>query len=403
MSMLDMLTDEKVWQKFYRYKTSLVCTKSDIKRLESFINGREYLAVCSAIKNKQPFPLPEKAVINKNHSNKKRIIYMYPEKETIVLKLLTYLLTRKFDGIFAGNLYSFRPCKTAKDAVRRLINTPGIHSKYSYKADISNYFNSISINLLLPRLKKVLWDEPELYDFLRGLLRVGEVIDRGKVISEEKGIMAGTPLSAFYANLYLSELDKWFDERNIIYARYSDDIIVFASGESELYEYSQHIKEQLAQNQLAINPDKECFAKPGDGFTFLGFRAETDKVDIAPVTLSKLKGKMRRKTRALYRWSRKNHISGEKAAAAFIRIFNRKLLESPEKSELSWSYWFFSVITTDESLRLIDTYSQDCLRFLISGKRTKARFNVRYADLKKLGYRSLVHEYYNVKAVPDKD
>ena len=215
--------------------------------------------------------------------------------------------------------------------------------------------------------------------------------------------MAGTPLSAFYANLYLSELDKWFDERNIIYARYSDDIIVFASGESELYEYSQHIKEQLAQNQLAINPDKECFAKPGDGFTFLGFRAETDKVDIAPVTLSKLKGKMRRKTRALYRWSRKNHISGEKAAAAFIRIFNRKLLESPEKSELSWSYWFFSVITTDESLRLIDTYSQDCLRFLISGKRTKARFNVRYADLKKLGYRSLVHEYYNVKAVPDKD
>ena len=30
----------------------------------------------------------------------------------------------------------------------------------------------------------------------------------------------------------------------------------------------------------------------------------------------------------------------------------------------------------------------------MSGKRTKGRFDVRYADLKRLGYRSLVHEYY---------
>ena len=42
----------------------------------------------------------------------------------------------------------------------------------------------------------------------------------------------------------------------------------------------------------------------------------------------------------------------------------------------------------------IDRYAQDCLRVLMSGQRTKGRFNVRYEDLKKLGYRSLVHEYY---------
>ena len=38
---------------------------------------------------------------------------------------------------------------------------------------------------------------------------------------------------------------------------------------------------------------------------------------------------------------------------------------------------------------------QDCLRYLLSGKRTKARFNVRYEDLKALGYRSLVNAYYD--------
>ena len=92
-------------------------------------------------------------------------------------------------------------------------------------------------------------------------------------------------------------------------------------------------------------------------------------------------------------------LLGEKAAAAFIRVFNRKLFEQPEDQDhmLSWSLWYFPVINTVESLREIDRYAQDCLRFLISGRRTKARYNVRYDDLKQLGYRSLVHEYYSPK------
>ena len=70
------------------------------------------------------------------------------------------------------------------------------------------------------------------------------------------------------------------------------------------------------------------------------------------------------------------------------------LFENTSDSELTWTRWFFPVITTDESLREIDLYAQDCLRFLIRGKRTKARFDARYEDLKRLGYRSLVNEYY---------
>ena len=103
---------------------------------------------------------------------------------------------------------------------------------------------------------------------------------------------------------------------------------------------------------------------------------------------------MRRKARALSRWQDRSCLSPDKAARAFIRIFNRKLLEEADDSDLSWSRWFFSVINTTESLRVIDHYAQDCLRVLLSGTRTKARYNARYEDLKALGYRSLVHAYY---------
>ena len=207
--------------------------------------------------------------------------------------------------------------------------------------------------------------------------------------------MAGTPLSAFYANLYLNDLDHHFERLGIPYIRYSDDMILFAPTQEAAKAHGEDLKVRLAGMGLEINPKKEEFFSPGSGWVFLGFQCRDGKVDIAPATVLKLKHKMRRKTRALKRWSDRNGISGEKAAKAFIRIFNRKLLDSPLNSDLTWSYWFFSVITTADSLRVIDHYAQDCIRYLISGKRTKGRYRVRYEDMKALGYQSLVHAYYD--------
>lgn len=46
--------------------------------------------------------------------------------------------------------------------------------------------------------------------------------------------MAGTPMSPFLANVYLTEMDKYFEERDVLYFRYSDDIILFADSMEEL-------------------------------------------------------------------------------------------------------------------------------------------------------------------------
>ena len=76
-------------------------------------------------------------------SKKKRIVYTYPDDFNTVLKLITYLMLRKYDGIFSKGLYSFRPGLAAKDAVMMLKRDPDLGRYYSYKVDISNYFNSI--------------------------------------------------------------------------------------------------------------------------------------------------------------------------------------------------------------------------------------------------------------------
>ena len=429
MSLVSKLSCEKSWEEFLTYKASLALRQKSQQDLAKLIEDRSYIPAVSRIVNGEPFPLPRRAVISKMSSQKKRVVYIYPEPENTVLKLLTYLLLRKYDGLFSDGLYSFRPGVTAKDAVRRLRGTPGIGTMWSYKADISNYFNSVPVDRFLPVLKEALSDDPELYAFLAGLLsepgtlecaRQPELLDGSVIVEEQKGIMAGTPLSAFYANLYLMDMDRHFEEAGAVYARYSDDIIVFAKSEEEVRAKAEEIRSMLAGKGLEVNPDKETVASPEEGWTFLGFSYKDGMTDIAPATLQKIKGKMRRKARALVRWRERSGKTGEQAAAAFIRVFNRKLLgisgrdeesacasglNAPDPVEnsldgtlsghdLTWSLWFFPVINTTAGLQEIDSYAQDCLRYIISGKHTKARFNVRYEDLKALGYRSLVHEYY---------
>ena len=392
-----MLSEPGCWESFYRYKTSLCCTKRFSQRLREFTDGKEYLPVCERINRGEEFPLPGKSLISKLDTAKKRTVYTYPEPENTVLKMLTFLMLRKYDGIFSDNLYSFRPARTAAQGFLSLARRPGIDKLWCYKADISNYFNSADVGILLSMLGETLKDDPRLLGFLSALLKEPRVSDRGSIVTEQKGMMAGTPISAFCANIYLRGLDEHFASQGIPYARYSDDIVCFAETEQEIHRLAQTVRDTAASLGLSINPDKECFTAPDEGFVFLGLSYQGGCIDAAPASVRKLKAKMRRKCRALKRWQQRKKIEPENAAVSFIRIFNSKLFDAPSDNDLSWARWYFPVINTDRSLRSIDRYAQDCLRYLISGKRTASRFRVRYSDLKELGYRSLAAEYHKQK------
>ena len=404
VSLIDELCKKEVWEQFYEYKTSLACPKDIAGRLRLFIDEERYIPVVEEIRavlskegDKRGFPLPKRSVISKQSSQKKRVVYTYPDDENTVLKLLTYLILRKYDGIFYDNLFSFRAGRSAQYAVNRILRVPGVFGKYTYKVDVSNYFNSIPVERLIKELDHMIEDDPDLLTFLKDLLTEERVTDKitGKEIREQKGIMAGTPLASFYANLYLRDLDGVFFERKIPYFRYSDDIIVLGDSYEEVKGYADEIKEFLTDKGLNVNPSKEEFKTPDEGFVFLGFYLNNGKIDVAPASVKKLKQKMRRKTRALERWKSRNRLDGVKAAKAFIRVFNHKLFESLGDNDLSWSHWYFSLINTTESLHMIDLYAQDCIRYLVSGSHTKKRYNVRYDDIKSLGYQSLVHAYYS--------
>lgn len=397
--MLNLLLCRDVWQEFLEYKLAGGhLSQEDERALSGFIEAQGYLPAVDKILRGEGFAPPKKTAISKMSSEKKRIVYTYAEDENWVLKLLTYLLQRKYDYLFAHNLYSFRPCKGVREAVKKLIRTPGIQKMWSYKVDISNYFNSIPVDRLLPILMDTLRDEPGVFHFLESLLANPLVNDRGILIPEIKGIMAGTPISTFLANLYLAHMDHHFADAGVCYARYSDDIILFDRTEEALEKNIAIIHQFLQDAGLTVNPAKEERTAPGEMWTFLGICYRDGIIDVAPASVKKLKAKMRRKSRALVRWQARKGTSRLQAARAFIRVFNKKLFENPLEHELTWVRWYFPLINTAASLKIIDAYSQSCIRYLATGKHTKAAYNLRYEQMKELGYISLVNRYYKNKA-----
>lgn len=397
MSLIYLLNNDSKWQEFLiRKKETSHLPKKVLANYETFINEKQYKEIANKIiNNDYTFSTPKKVLIGKMGKSKKRVVYMYKTEENYILKMITFLLY-KYDYLFSSNLYSFRQNSGVKKAIFDLTTKNKLNNLYGYKVDIKNYFNSIDISILLKNLKDDLNDKP-LYDLLKRLLTNEYVLYNDKLIKEQKGVMAGVPISAFLSNYYLKDLDKYFFDNNIIYLRYADDIIVFADTKELIEKHKQYIINYLKSVNLEINTDKEYLYSPKEKFEFLGFSYQNGVIDLSDNTIKKIKGKIRRTAKGLRRWMIKKDATYEVTLKAMNRKFNRKFFGKNE-NDLTWQYWFFPTINTSKSLKIVDEYMQNWQRYIKTGKHNKKNYEkVPYDFLKQCYYKSLVNEYYKQK------
>ena len=396
-SIIAQLARQEAWEEFLAYRLRKGRFNwHEFDEADRFVAEESYLPLASRVAQGGGLGLPEKLLVNKMGSGKKRVVYRYDEDTMRLLKLLAHLLY-KYDDCFAPNCYAFRRGLDAHDALRRVNRSLHGQPMWAYKLDIHDYFNSIPVARLLPMLKELLADDPPLYAFFERMLTERQVVYRGQVMEEDHGIMAGTPTAPFLADVYLNNVDHHFAEAGVLYARYSDDIILFAPDRATLERHQATLLGYLAELGLEVNPDKERVFTPDEPYEFLGFRCQGYDIDIASASVQKMKGKIRRQARSLMRWRSRKDVSAEDAMKALIRYFNRKFFESDDPETLTWSRWFFPMLTRTEGMNDIDRYLQQNLRFLATGKHGKANYRVTYEQLKALGYKSLVHEYWEFK------
>lgn len=398
MSMLDELNIPAVWEEFLQYKLQRKHLSQTVQEeWECFVREEKYRVITEQLARPDyVFEPPEKISVNKSGTGKKRIVYSYGEVESMVLKVMSYLLYR-YEGKISPRCYSFRRNSSAKDAIAQILRIKNPDRKYCLKVDISNYFNSIPVERLIEVLSGVIDDDRRLVEFLERLLVDGRAVENGEIIREERGAMAGIPIAPFFANIYLLSMDNDFEKRGVDYFRYSDDILIFADSREELSEYEKLLFLHIEDNGLKMNPEKVSVSIPGEGWQFLGFSYEEGKVDLSRVTVNKMKAKIRRKAHALYRRRVRRGQDFTYAAKALVKTFNKKYFDVAEENRFTWSRWFFPVITTDKSLRELDEYLVKYVRYLYKGRHYKGNYRVTYEEIKQFGFRSLVHEYYKWK------
>lgn len=392
----DMAHEADAWESFFSdYASNDHVYKADVKKLRTYIDEKKYLEVLDSFEQTGTFPVPQLKMLNKKGTEKKRVVFSFDEDASWLLKFFGYRL-HVYDDIFSDNLYSFRKERSVKTAVARLLKKKSLNEMYGVKLDIHDYFNSADTDLIIKKLDDTLTGQDKLLDLIKSILRDPNIILQNVEVDSpvHKGMMAGSPLSPFLANLYLDNLDKYFEDQCFFYARYSDDIIFFTDTNKNRKRLMDEALRIIEEHKLSLNPNKLSYIEPGQSFEFLGFSFNGETVDVSATSFDKIKKKLRRKSRAVLRWKLKKDADPEKAAKVFIRYFNRKFFENPVKSELTWCRWYFPIITTDTSLKEIDHYMQECIRFIYTGKHSKRNFNLRYEDIKKMGYRSLVNEFH---------
>ena len=402
MSVIECINNHSQWLDFLFYKQNNDSLKGyEEKAIKQFIDNKRYEYFYEHIKaGSFPTDYAHKIIINKEGTCKKRVVYSYSEEENIILKFIAHKLYC-FDEHFCDSCYAFRRGYGVRDAVRKFSGNEEFAEKYCFKADISNYFNSIDVDMLLEKMAFIKEKDGELFLLFERMLKEECVYEDKKLVSERHGAMAGTPCSPFFANIYLTDMDRLFEEHNVTYFRYSDDILIFADTREDLEEQIKAFYKQLEGHRLMLNHSKVKITGPGETFEFLGFAYDNGTIDLSANTMRKLKAKIKRKAAALRRWQRKKGLAEEKAAIGFINAMNRKFYGGSDKAwgedSFTWCRWFFPNITTDKSLKEIDDYMQEYIRYAITGRHYKGNYRITYEQMKAWGYRSLVNEYYNWK------
>ncbi len=88
----------------------------------------------------------------------------------------------------------------------------------------------------------------------------------------DTGIALRGPLSQFFSSLYLKPLDDAFNEIDVAYFRYQNDILILCQTKRSLNRCKQRLMQVLQERRLRLSGKKTRIGSIDKGFHFLGIQ-----------------------------------------------------------------------------------------------------------------------------------
>jgi RNA-directed DNA polymerase len=221
-------------------------------------------------------PMPNRRVEIPKGKGKVRTLQIPCIRDRVVQGALKLILEAVFEADFCPNSYGFRPQRSPHRALAEVRRSVMRRMSTVIDVDLSRYFDTIRHSVLLGKIAQRIQD-PQVLHLVKQILKVG-----GKI-----GVPQGGPFSPLAANIYLNEVDWYFDairrktaEGNyeaVNYHRFADDIVITLSGHHTKRGWAERALERL-QGQFALigvelnrEKTKVVDTLKGEAFGFLGF------------------------------------------------------------------------------------------------------------------------------------
>jgi group II intron reverse transcriptase/maturase len=221
-----------------------------------------------------------------------RLLGIPTVQDRIIQQAVQQILTDKFDRGFSLHSYGYRAGHSAQQAVLMARSYVREGKSWVVDIDISAFFDEVNHDILLNQISQKIEDKPVL-DLIRRYLKTGIMID-GKVERRDKGTPQGSPLSPLLANIYLDQLDKELEKRELSFCRYADDITIYVSSERSAKRVLESLIAWIAKHlKLGVNQDKSGTGRPWER-QFLSFQITEDgEIAIAPKGIKGYKANVR--------------------------------------------------------------------------------------------------------------
>lgn len=384
---LDLFFDRELWQ-----ETVDACVDKGIRLAEVrwFTEPENRVTLAKQMLSRQYRIAPPHIIeIPKRDSAEMRKVYCNEPMDRFVCAQIGKVYERMFKDRIHPQCVSYQRGigvgRIVREISQYIAEHPGLKGA---KFDIHHYFDDVSEGVRDQALKeldtgscidRIVWD----------YLHDGAVIDEsGAIIHKYKGIAQGFAVSPFLANYILRDIDEAISGLDVLYYRYSDDILIlgrdFERAQSLLYN-------MLARKGLTINPKKVTPIDAGTWFTFLGFKIRGSEITFSEDTVKRLK----RSVRCLTRTRKGQPLKSEAVLRRAIRQLNRDLYVAylVNDREFGWAEYMFGTVNVQEDVEALDRYIKDHLRHLYTGRwNSYGNYHKVPNDmLRRCGYVSMAH------------
>ena len=259
---------QKAIRKVKKNKGAPGVDKMTVQEVEEWFNQYKEDLI-SKILNKQYKPMPVKRVYIPKPNGKQRPLGIPTVVDRVIQQAMLQVLNEIYEPVFSEHSYGFRPNRSAHMAMEEVLGYLNDGYEWIVDLDIEKFFDTVNHDKLISILRERVNDSKTLH-LIRAYLQAG-ILDKGLVSSSTIGTPQGGPISVILSNIYLDKFDKELESRNLRFARYADDCIIFVKSEMSANRVMKSVTSWLERKLfLKVSAKKTKVVRPTKG-QFLGF------------------------------------------------------------------------------------------------------------------------------------